>query len=71
MFGHTALEAAGVLTALGQHALLHLLQLLRAVAQLHWGLERTLPRPQTFAAGHAAVAPVGPRCQQAGDRVCA
>lgn len=64
------MTAARVLTALGQHALLHLLQLLGAVAQLHRGLERALPSPQTFAAGHAAVTPVGPGRQQAGDRVC-
>lgn len=69
-FRDTVWRAAGVLTALGQHALLHLLQLLRAVAQLHGGLKRALPSPQTFAAGHAAVTPVRPRRQQAGDRIC-
>lgn len=64
------MRLAGVLTTLWQHALLHLLQLLCAVAELHGGLERTLSSPQTFAAGHTAVTPFRPRGQQAGDCIC-
>ena len=56
-----------LLTTLRQHALLHLFQLLCAVSQLHRGGELALSCPQTLPAGHAAVAPVRPRGQHAGD----
>lgn len=61
-------EQTVTLTALGQHALLRLLQLLVALCGIR--LQHPLTRPYTAPARHAALAPVRPRRQHAGDGIC-
>lgn len=67
--GGGGLPGAPGLTAFGQHALLHLLQLLIAVPEFGQRLEHPLASPHALPTGHAAVAPLGPRGQQAWDGV--
>lgn len=57
------------LTALWQHALLHLLQFLIAVSEFRKRFEHSLAGPHALPTGHAAVAPLRPWRQQAWDGV--
>ena len=57
-----------VLTALGQHALLRLLQLLGALRGI--GLQHPLTRSYAPPTRHAALAPVGPGRHHARDGIC-
>lgn len=74
---HTGLVTRGTggpagapgLTAFRQHALFHLLQLLVAVPEFSQRLEHPLAGPHALPTGHAAVAPLRPRRQQAWDGV--
>ena len=63
------LAGAPGLTAFGQHALFHLLQLLVTVPEFSQRLEHPLAGPHALPAGHTAVTPLGPRGQQARDGV--
>lgn len=57
-----------VLTALGQHALLRLLQLLSALRRI--GLQHPLTCSYAPPTCHAALAPVGPGRHHARDSIC-
>lgn len=67
--GGVGAPGAPGLTAFRQHALFHLLQLLIAVPEFGQRLEHPLAGPHALPAGHAAVTPLRPRGQQAGDGI--